>query len=92
MLLTLSTYGGSPRVLKMQLFGGWSPENAIFSACADTKFDQITHLGRKGLQTRKFYFIKENKSDRSLFRFYRTHCVSYVASLDSPERTLTNNT
>ena len=31
MHLTLFTYGGSSRVLKMQLFGGWSPENAIFS-------------------------------------------------------------
>ena len=41
MLLTLSTYGGSPRVLKMQLFGGWSPENAIFSASCTCVYSYI---------------------------------------------------
>ena len=31
MQMTLSTYGGSSRVLKMGIFGGWSPENGNFS-------------------------------------------------------------
>ena len=39
MQLTLSTYGGSSRVLKMGIFGGWSPENGNFS-----KIDYLRRL------------------------------------------------
>ena len=49
----------------------------FYSACADTKFDQITHLGRKGLQTRKFY-SKKRTPRKTTSKFYSKKYQNYI--------------
>ena len=45
MQLTLSTYGGSSRVLKMGILGGWSPENGNFSQKKQHSANRFSYEG-----------------------------------------------